>query len=1079
MSSFMKSPSPHQLSLLIKNVSKSKAAKLSSLEVIELRDLKNSVDELTWSNWLAFARTEKVRKKKKKEKKEIKEKEKEKRKERRDATRSPPIGEKKKEAISIKLPDSALSTSPTPPSSSESFTPIDRGPTSPKLSTAMQEKVQLRDKVAELEEALAESLQKHHEMTLKHDEELNLAREQSVDVLEELAMCKEKLNGLNDEYDLAQNMSNLFTPKQAAETAIRQNNQVKSANWRMVAIRAAFLRLRHAESAADSACASASAMQTFVQHSVDGKIKRAPGMQQVLTALSTAADAQSQFRIVAGGAAKALEPLMDVGPVGLDGIADADEGSIWASFLREDEEKKEEIEHVGGLAEGLELSSIVGMASLTPAQDKEEREGGHEVAIPPPPPAAPKTPEREKGDEGLHHDSDSSGVDFNASSSSDQDASTSEDEEVLRKKALKKKRGEEEGGEEEEGEQKKKITKKIGTKKSKGANSPVAKKKKSSSSTIKATTTTTMMRKKRLANSPTSTKKKTLKKEAKSPSRERTKHKISKSARDLLSHASGMRSDLSQLRQAMSACMCQVDADLMKLKTSLATVMCKVLDKEVEDVKVVSNVYDSPSRVGSIFSPAPTPKPKELSRRNKARLKQKMDGGVRICAHVALPSASLHKSKNTPSTATSNVRISGNNVELGMIKENDLELLRVDFSRVFAYHHGGNVEAFFNRNVTGEVRPWVRNAVRGEGPGVVVVLSVGVGGRTVGSKGSASMSTAFLEGEEGDTGVMYDCIDAVFEEIDKDSTRDHDGGGGENEEFFRGLTVVVTAVEVKGGKVKDLLRDAGGWEADADSRGGRGGVLGEESDDSDSDSDNDEGTKKGEDVDSAGRPFVKVQVHTSQDFNKLVGVLSSVRHKDKKRQSIPYAHLVVKARIMSGEGLWSTVVFADVRVPAVDESVLYGVDDEEEDGYDWSRGGTSPTRSSHHKCVVHDERVLRISGEGGDGGKANRTHALGMDRLHAQEDSAALGCILESRWGADRQGRGGRGLGGVNFDSGFDSALCKLIGRDVGGFGVAGCGSEGSAVRCFVHVPSGGAKADAIDAATGMLFAECARGDVY
>ena len=31
-------------------------------------------------------------------------------------------------------------------------------------------------------------------------------------------------------------------------------------------------------------------------------------------------------------------------------------------------------------------------------------------------------------------------------------------------------------------------------------------------------------------------------------------------------------------------------------------------------------------RVGSIFSPAPTPKPKELSRRNKARLKQKMDG---------------------------------------------------------------------------------------------------------------------------------------------------------------------------------------------------------------------------------------------------------------------------------------------------------------------------------------------------------------------------------------------------------------------------------------------------------------------
>lgn len=79
-------------------------------------------------------------------------------------------------------------------------------------------------------------------------------------------------------------------------------------------------------------------------------------------------------------------------------------------------------------------------------------------------------------------------------------------------------------------------------------------------------------------------------------------------------------------------------------------------------------------RVGSVFFPAPTPRPKELARRNKARLKQKLDGGVRICAHVALPSANLHKSKNTPSTATSNVRISGNNVELGMIKENDLEV---------------------------------------------------------------------------------------------------------------------------------------------------------------------------------------------------------------------------------------------------------------------------------------------------------------------------------------------------------------------------------------------------------------------
>lgn len=413
-------------------------------------------------------------------------------------------------------------------------------------------------------------MQKHHEMTAQHEDELNGVREQSVDVLEELALCKEKLNYMNDEYDLAQNMSNLFTPKQAAETAIRQNNLVKSANWRMVAIRAAFLRLRHAESAADSACASASAMQTFVQHSTDGRVKRAPGMQQVLTALSTAADAQSQFRIVAGGAAKALEPLMDVGVGELGGEGGGDEGSIWESFLRDidvgGEEKKEE-------DLGLEMSGIGAMAAFSPVK------GGEGVGGDLPPPPAPKTPEHGVGD------SDSSEIDFNASSSDDQYGSTSEDEGVVKKVVKKKKKTEEGKGEGEE-RKKKKVVKKG------GATSPtaIARKKKLASSSGLTT------RKKKSVGSPTATKTK-LKKKVKSPPREKTKVFIGKSARDLLGHASGMRSDLDQLKQAMNACMSQVDADLSKLGTGLAGVMCKLLDKEVEEGKGVGcSVYDSPSR---------------------------------------------------------------------------------------------------------------------------------------------------------------------------------------------------------------------------------------------------------------------------------------------------------------------------------------------------------------------------------------------------------------------------------------------------------------------------------------------------
>ena len=148
----------------------------------------------------------------------------------------------------------------------------------------------------------------------------------------------------------------------------------------------------------------------------------------------------------------------------------------------------------------------------------------------------------------------------------------------------------------------------------------------------------------------------------------------------------------------------------------------------------------------------------QLSRRVQARSRAGEDGGVRIIAHVALPSSSLHRAQDTPSTAESNVRIAGNNVSLGALSRGGLEGLRVDFSRVFAYHVGGDAEAFFNRNVTVEVRPWVssresrsyqlrrtldyminsfgnvsngkdtlrlsqvRSAVRGTGPGVVTIL---------------------------------------------------------------------------------------------------------------------------------------------------------------------------------------------------------------------------------------------------------------------------------------------------------------------------------------------------------------------
>ena len=283
---------------------------------------------------------------------------------------------------------------------------------------------------------------------------------------------------------------------------------------------------------------------------------------------------------------------------------------------------------------------------------------------------------------------------------------------------------------------------------------------------------------------------------------------------------------------------------------------------------------------------------------------------------------------------------------------------------------------------------------------------------------------------------MFDCVRAAFEEIDKDSLHDHGDGGRENDDFFRGLQVLVTAAEVGGGEVIDLLRSAGGWDDDPAPERSSGG------DDNDS-------THPPPTYDAQGRPLIAVRVHSPPDFNRLVGVVSS------SRSSSPHSHLVVKAKIMSSDGLWATLCWADVRVPCVEEGVLYG-DDEEEDDNDWSRGGKSPTRSTRHQCVVHSPRI----GVGGGREKAHKLN-MGKDALYAQEDSSSLCAVLEARSLA---------IGGAGAAAWTGSRLVEALGGEVLG--------GKSAVRCFVHVPSGGGKEDALDAATGMLFAECARGEV-
>jgi hypothetical protein len=342
----------------MKNVSKTKSARLSSNEIVELRDLKSSVDELTWSQWLAFARSEKHRKKDKKKGEKIS----------RSyhaalaASESRSDEQSESMALSLALPTPAPAPAPAPSPAAAAASPAPRGrsftdvldnytqvsvshlnssphnespktqisPTSsptpapapapsPGLltnplalsppaaapyvggrgsSTSMKQKKELQSRISQLESSLLDSQQQQliaeqqvrrrqrrtNDLSNPLPPSLQLrsvvsdSNNNNSAVLNELANAKSQLSALAEEYEIAQEMTDLFSPKQAAEAAFELQAAEKNATWRSAAVRAAYLRVRHASDAASAAAAAAFALQSFLA-GADPRIAAAPGMQ--------------------------------------------------------------------------------------------------------------------------------------------------------------------------------------------------------------------------------------------------------------------------------------------------------------------------------------------------------------------------------------------------------------------------------------------------------------------------------------------------------------------------------------------------------------------------------------------------------------------------------------------------------------------------------------------------------------------------------------------------------------------------------------------------------------------------------
>ena len=157
----------------------------------------------------------------------------------------------------------------------------------------------------------------------------------------------------------------------------------------------------------------------------------------------------------------------------------------------------------------------------------------------------------------------------------------------------------------------------------------------------------------------------------------------------------------------------------------------------------------------------------------------------------------------------------------------------------------------------------------------------------------------------------------------------------------------VTAVEVVGGEVRDLLR--GGVSGDLQTIDTEEPLCQE--------FDRDQATPTVEDK------MLKVKVNSEHDFNKLLGVITSVRSSHRAldiqrghKLGRNSGHVVVRMGVVSEGRRWCDVVFVGLNVPQVEDCVLTG--DLLEDDGGMGGGGRIWTRFLNFFC---DTRLLEIA----------------------------------------------------------------------------------------------------------------------
>lgn len=401
-----------------------------------------------------------------------------------------------------------------------------------------------------------------------------------------------------------------------------------------------------------------------------------------------------------------------------------------------------------------------------------------------------------------------------------------------------------------------------------------------------------------------------------------------------------------------------MEDDFKKLSSTMANVMVNVMDKSTNNT--YAKTFNADENTNNVNEWGSLTRCDDYARK----------GGVRLIANVTLNDHS--KNKNIRHEGFSNTKVVGNAVQLGILNQSEIDVLRVEFSRVFIN------EGKFNHGVVSEVRPSIMNTLNGSGSDRLVVVSVGAG------MGGMRASAKFLEGNTGDSGLLFECAKSVFAFVRNYNLAIDSKQGGAS------LSVEISACEVCEGSTVDLLDAANNGESVDGGEDGRweGGEM-------------------------------KVELNRASDFNKVLGVVSSLRGKRRRQQK--HSHCVIKLYVnLVGRGgekkRWCEFTFLDLCVPCVDDNVLFANE-------------------------IYDT-------------PSYLTETPSRDLLYAQEDSSAIAAILEKRIKGDED----------EFAD-CESELLKALPGDV---------FANSAIRVFVHVNSKGGRAsveETKEAASSMLFA--------